>query len=186
MRRRLAALAIVSALALAPAAALAQVTITGDVRDAAGHEIPLSPVGVFVQSCNGGLGGIAGQGGCPAIGGGGGGGVAASVHVQTATVASNLVALSASGTLTSFEANADATLCAANWWVMIFDATTIPSNGTVTPAKVFQVNAGICQTGAVMDPGGAAVTTGAVVAVSTTGPFTLTASAHAFIGAGHL
>lgn len=63
-----------AAVSLLPLTAAAQVTQTGDVRNAAGQSLPLTPETIFVQSCNGGLGGIVGQAACqlPTSGGGGG------------------------------------------------------------------------------------------------------------------
>jgi hypothetical protein len=101
-------------------------------------------------------------------------------HVQTATLASNLVVKGSSGYLYSFEVAADSTLLAADWWLMIFDATTLPADGAVTPAKCYHMVSGT--------PGFSwglsspqVFLTGIVIGVSTTGCFTKTASAHAFI-----
>jgi hypothetical protein len=61
-----------------------------------------------------------------------------------------------------------------------FDATALPSNGAVTPAKCYTVPAATASlSGAFPTP--AAFATGITIGVSTTGCFTLTASVHAFI-----
>lgn len=117
-------------------------------------------------------------------GGGGGGGGTPATHAQSSVLASNLVVKAASGDLISFQASADSTLSAAAWWLMIFDATSLPANGTVTPAKCYAVPSGTTSySGSFVAPG-EAYTTGIVMGVSTTGCFSLTASVHAFFGAG--
>lgn len=112
----------------------------------------------------------------------GGGTPPAASYGATPALASNLVLKNSPGTLYSFEVSADSTLSAAAWWVMIFDATSAPADGAVTPAKVYAVASGGTQTGGTFDAGGVAFLTGITIVVSTTGPFTKTASAHAFIG----
>lgn len=62
-------------------------------------------------------------------------------------------------------------------WVMLFDAATVPADGTVAPKKWWQL--GPNQTLGVEFLPALAMTTGAVVAFSTTGPFTKTGSATA-------
>lgn len=102
----------------------------------------------------------------------------------TSVLASNLVVKASAGNLFSFEVSADSTLSAAAWWIMIFDATALPSNGTVTATKCIAMPAN-----ATAFSGGFTVperfATGIVIGVSTTGCFSLTASVHAFIGAGY-
>ena len=106
------------------------------------------------------------------------------VHAQTATLAASLVAKASAGQLSSFQVQADSTLYASAWWLMVFDSATIPAAGTVTPAKCYPFQAG--------QPGGSfsfgtpvAFTAGISLAVSTTGCFSYTASTHAFIGADY-
>ena len=71
---RTALMGAVAALVLSGMAA-AQVTQTGDVRLSNGQEIQLQTFTLYEQTCNGGLGGIVGQGTCTlATSGGGGGG----------------------------------------------------------------------------------------------------------------
>ena len=67
------------------------------------------------------------------------------------------------------------------WWLLVFDATSAPADGAVTPAKCFAYPAGTLSAsyGFSAPP---AFTTGIVLSVSTTGCFTKTASVHAFLG----
>ncbi len=64
-------------------------------------------------------------------------------------------------------------------FVMVFDSTTVPADGAVTPKKVFPIaaNAGVSYSW----DRGLTFATGIVVVFSTTGPFTKTISATAFI-----
>lgn len=82
--------------------------------------------------------------------------------------------------LYSFEVSADSTLSAAAWWILIFDATSDPGNGSVTPRKCYaQVSGATSAAYAWTFP--IHFTTGIVIVVSTSGCFTETQSAHAFI-----
>lgn len=95
--------------------------------------------------------------------------------VATAAVASNQVAKAAPGVLYGL----NVAVGASAGYVMLFDAVAFPANGAVTPKKVFQVAAN-----SFVDlkwERGLKFTTGIVVGFSTTGPYTLTASATAFI-----
>lgn len=109
----------------------------------------------------------------------------AATHAQTSVLASNLVAKASAGTLYSFNVSADSTLAGAAWWVMIFDATTLPADGTVTPAKCYAATSGQTTLGGTFAAGGVAFTTGIVIGVSTNGCFTKAASTHAFIAADY-
>ncbi|MDE2100320.1 MAG: hypothetical protein KGL39_23920 [Patescibacteria group bacterium] len=101
-------------------------------------------------------------------------------YSSTAALASNAVIKSAAANLYSFQVAADSTLSATTWWIMIFDATSLPSNGAITPTKCYGIPAGI--TGASFAfPNPVRFTTGITIGVSTTGCFTQTASTHAFI-----
>lgn len=104
---------------------------------------------------------------------------------QTSALASNLVCKASAGTLYEFNVVADSTLDAAAWYVMIFDATSLPANGAVTPAKCYAVPSGTATWGGTFQAGGEGFSTGIVVGVSTTGCFSLTASTHAFISGGY-
>jgi hypothetical protein len=106
-----------------------------------------------------------------------------STHAQSSALAANLVVKATAGTLYSFEVNADSTLSGAAWWVMIYDATSAPGDGAVTPAKCYGIPSGTTQMGATFASSGVNFTSGMVIGVSTTGCFTKTASTHAFIGA---
>ncbi len=105
-------------------------------------------------------------------------------YASTATLAaSKVIATDGGRRLLSFEVAADSTLSGAAWWVMIFDATALPSNGTVTPAKCYAAPSGQTQLGGTFDTDGPRFDTGIVIGVSTTGCFTLTTSVHSFISA---
>lgn len=104
------------------------------------------------------------------------------VPTSTTVVASSLVAKASPGNLHGIVVTADSTLSAAAWWVMVFNATSLPSNGTVTPAFVWAVPQGALSLTVGFDIP-AYLGTGAVIGVSTTGPYSLTASAHAAISA---
>lgn len=111
------------------------------------------------------------------------GNLVADTHAQTTTLGGSLVVKSAAGTLKTFEAQADSTLAAAAWYVMIFDATSAPADGTVTPAKCYAQTAGQTQMGGTLSTGGSAFTTGITFVLSTTGCYTKTISAHGYIAA---
>lgn len=105
---------------------------------------------------------------------------AGATTTASSVLASNLVIKGSAGNLYSFEVSADTTLSAAAWWIMIFNATTLPANGTVTPAKCYAI-----PSGATSYSGGFNIPvnfpTGITIGVSTTGCFSLTASVHAFL-----
>lgn len=106
--------------------------------------------------------------------------ITSATHVQTTALASSQVIVGSAHQLTSFEVAADSTLSGAAWWIMIYDATSAPADGAVTPAKCYAMPNGATNfNGAFNSP--PAFTTGIVIGVSTTGCFTKTASAHAFI-----
>ncbi len=102
-----------------------------------------------------------------------------STKVSTTALAANLVVRNAAAKLQTFEVQADSTLSAAPWWVMIYDATSAPADGAVTPAKCYSIPMGISQIGGTFNSGGTSFTTGITIGVSTTGCFTKTASTHA-------
>lgn len=99
---------------------------------------------------------------------------------QTAALATGLVVKAAPGFLYSFQVSADSTLSGAAWWIMIFDAVSIPGDGSVTPAKCYAMASGVTSFAA-----GFAVpvnfATGITVVASTNGCFTKAASTHAFV-----
>ena len=111
---------------------------------------------------------------------GGGGGASAASKGQTGALATSLTLKSAAGTLYSFNAVADSTLNAAAWYLIIEDATSW-GTGAQTPAKCYYVPAGQSTFGGTFASNGVAFATGITVGVSTTGCFTVTSSAHAFI-----
>lgn len=101
---------------------------------------------------------------------------------QCTTLCASVVAKASAGVLYSFEVEADSTLDAAQWYVMIFNATSLPADGTVTPAKCYAVASGQAQTGGQFASGGLTFSTGITIGVSSTGCYSKTASTHAFIG----
>jgi hypothetical protein len=105
-------------------------------------------------------------------------------HWQCAALCSNLAVNPNQGphTVFTWEINADSTLSAATWYIFVFDAATLPANGAVTPAKCYQIPSGVTQAGVTLTGTGESYPSGIVIAVSTTGCFSLTASTHAFIG----
>lgn len=86
-------------------------------------------------------------------------------------VESNHVLKGSAGTFYGVQVN---TTSAAEW-VMLFNATTLPANGAVTPVAVWQVPANT--TLSISENPAFTMSTGIVIGCSTTGPFTLTASA---------
>lgn len=103
-------------------------------------------------------------------------------YTATGALASNLVLKSGAGTLFGFHVVGDATAIASTWYVLVFDATSLPADGAVTPAQCFPVNSGQPLLSVNEPTGGVAFTTGIVVGISSTGCFTQTTlGAHAFI-----
>jgi hypothetical protein len=105
----------------------------------------------------------------------------AATHAQCAALCSNVVAKGSAGSLFSFEVAADSTLSGAAWWIMVFDAASLPADGSVTPAKCYALPSGATGYNGAFSTGGLAFATGITIGVSTTGCFTKTASVHAFI-----
>lgn len=100
--------------------------------------------------------------------------------LTSAALATSQVVCSAACNLYGFEVSADATLSAAAWWIMIFNATSNPADGAVAPAKCYAVPLGT-PSYASSFPTPVRFSTGAVLAVSTTGCFAKTDSIHAFL-----
>lgn len=100
--------------------------------------------------------------------------------VTSTALAANTVIKASAGNLYSFEVSADSTLSAAAWWIMIYNATSAPVDGAVTPLKCYAMPSGTTAFSAAF-PTPIALSTGGVIGVSTTGCFTKTASTHAFI-----
>lgn len=97
---------------------------------------------------------------------------------QTNAAAGTLVVKASAGNLYGFE------ICtgAQAGYLMVFDATSAPADGTVTPRLVYAVAANTSFARQVTYPFRCA--TGITLVFSSTGPFTKTASATAFL-AGH-
>lgn len=105
---------------------------------------------------------------------------AALTPTTTAALAANQIIKGSAGNLYSFEVSADSTLSAAAWWIMIYNATTAPGDGAVTPLKCYALPSGATSYAAAFQVP-VAFSTGITIGVSTTGCFTKTASTHAFI-----
>lgn len=99
---------------------------------------------------------------------------------STSALASNQTVKGSAGNLYSFEVSADSTLSAAAWWIMVYNATTAPADGAVTPAKCYAQPAGVTSYAAAFYIP-VQFSSGITIGVSTTGCFTKTASAHGFI-----
>lgn len=161
---RAVAVALALALGVAPAAFAAQ-GVT--VRDAATN----TPAGVdasnnFEVNCRVGCSGSTPPAATPS---------------STPALGGSQILKASAGTLFSFEVNADATLSAAAWFVMIFNSSTVPADGAVAPVKCYGQSAGTAQMGGTLASNGVAFSNGIVIVTSTTGCFTKTISAHAFI-----
>lgn len=100
--------------------------------------------------------------------------------VSTASIAANQVIKSSASALSSFNVSADSTLSGAAWWIMVYNATSAPADGAVTPTKCYAMTSGTSSfSTAWLIP--VVFSTGITIGVSTTGCFTKTASTHAFI-----
>lgn len=95
--------------------------------------------------------------------------------LSTSVAAGSLVLKASAGNLYGFEV----TTGGSAGYVMIFNATSAPADGTVTPVKTFVVAANATVAFAWDTP--LRFSTGITVVFSTTGPFTKTISATAFI-----
>lgn len=102
-------------------------------------------------------------------------------YSASAALAANQIVKGSAGTLYSFDVAADTTLQGAAWWIMIYDATTAPADGAVTPVKCYAMPSGTTSFSATFPGGGVSLLTGIVIGVSTNGCFTKAASTHAFI-----
>lgn len=99
---------------------------------------------------------------------------------SSVALAANTVVNATAASLYSFNISADSTLSGAAWWIMIYNATSAPADGAVTPLKCYAMSSGTTSySGAFPNP--VPFSTGIVIGVSTTGCFTKTASTHAFI-----
>jgi hypothetical protein len=108
---------------------------------------------------------------------------AGAFKASSSVLSTNLVAVTGSHKLQSFEVSADSTLSGAAWWILIYDASADPGNGTVAPAKCYAMSSGTTSFSAGFVPGGVNFQNGIVMVVSTTGCFTETQSTHAFLSA---
>lgn len=101
-------------------------------------------------------------------------------YFATAALAANKVVKASPGNLYGFQVSADTTLSAAAWWIMVYDATSAPVDGAVTPIKCYALPAGTTSLAASW-PTPLVLATGITIGVSTNGCFTKAASTHAFI-----
>lgn len=81
----------------------------------------------------------------------------------------------AQGILVDFQVNIQ-TCASSPCWVLLIDASTVPADGTVTPAKWWQVSANTTL-GVSFALNPLLLTSGIILVCSTTGPFTKTATA---------
>lgn len=102
--------------------------------------------------------------------------------VVSSAVETGHVIKASAGNLYDFNVSADSTLSAAAWWVMIFNSTTVPAAGSVTPVKCYALPVGATSISAAF-PTPLYLSTGISMAVSTNGCFTKADSAHGFISA---
>lgn len=109
-----------------------------------------------------------------------GSGVAPTPVAASQALAANQVIKASAGNLYSFQVSADSTLSAAAWWIMIYNATSAPIDGAVTPLKCYAMPAGATSYSAAF-PMPIYLSTGITIGVSTNGCFTKAASTHAFI-----
>ena len=105
---------------------------------------------------------------------------AATSRTTTTALAANLVVKGSAGNLYGFTVSADSTLSGAAWWIMVYDATSAPADGAVTPAKCYAMPSGVTSA-SYSFPAPTAFATGITIGVSTDGCFTKAASIHAFI-----
>jgi hypothetical protein len=96
---------------------------------------------------------------------------------QTATAASNAILKASGGMLNSLSVTTGATA----GYVMVFDSATLPANGTVTPKFCYGSLPATSGIAVSYLPYAVPFVNGITVAFSSTGCFTLTASATAFI-----
>jgi hypothetical protein len=105
---------------------------------------------------------------------------AAVTPVPSTALDANHVIKGSAGNLYSFEVAVDTTLSVAPWWIMLYNATSAPGDGAVTPLKCYAMPSNTTQYSAAFNIP-VRFSTGITIGVSTTGCFTKTASTHAFI-----
>jgi hypothetical protein len=102
------------------------------------------------------------------------------IPIPSTALEANHVIKGSAGNLYSFNVSADSMLSGAAWWLMIYNATSAPSDGAVTPIKCYAFPSGTTGYSAAFTLP-INLSAGITLGVSTTGCFTKTASAHAFI-----
>lgn len=93
--------------------------------------------------------------------------------VATLSGANALILKPFNTNLYGFQVSVDSTISASDWWIMVFNATAIPSAGAVTPIKCYRMLSGTASFYSAW-PNSTFFSNGAVIAISTTGCFTLT------------
>ena len=106
-------------------------------------------------------------------------GAAVPSAAQTSVAAGSLIAKASAGNLYGYEVGAGASA----GYLLVFDSATVPADGTVTPKKVHAVAANATLSRSFNPP--IRCNSGIVLVFSTTGPFTKTISATAFLGADY-
>lgn len=109
-----------------------------------------------------------------------GGASAAPSSAETATASGSLVVKASPGNLYGFE------ICtgAQAGYLMVFNSATVPADGTVTPKRVYAVAANASLARRLDVP--IRCSAGIVLVFSSTGPFTKTASATAFLAGDYV
>lgn len=165
MKALLALLGLAVALLAAPAFAQSNVTVNcvaGSTMTGAPNPQPASTTNPCpVQTSPSSTGGVA--------------------PTSSSALVANLTAKASAGNLYSFQVSADSTLSGAAWWVMVYNAASAPADGAVTPALCYALASGTTHFEAAFGSIGTAFSTGITIGVSTTGCFSKTASAHAFV-----
>lgn len=107
-------------------------------------------------------------------------------HCQTTALTTSLTCGTPAVAITDFSMSVDTTISASAWFLVGFDATSLPANGVVSPTWCFPEQAGTIRDGVSGPAGGWTMSLGAVFAPSVGADcFHFVSSAHAtFIRAG--
>lgn len=154
-------------------------TLTGD---AFGNQQPVSTTNPMPTAATGANGTSAASASNPAAATNTPNALATSAptSTQTATAAGSLIAKTSAGNCYGFNVAAGASA----GFLLLFDSATVPADGTVTPKKVYAVAANA--TLAVHWDVPRRFGSGIVAVFSTTGPFTKTISATAFVSVDYV
>lgn len=99
---------------------------------------------------------------------------------QTTVVGGSIILKAAAGNLYGFEVTSGASA----GYLMVFDSATVPADGVVTPKRVYAVAANATFARQLTEP--LRMAAGIVLVFSTTGPFTKTISATAFLAGDYV